>query len=354
MGGNNKETSVINLQAARFGILSSGHRPSERLRGLTLEVNAQAVVQVNNVTKSYKGGIKALDGISLEVSEGEIFGLIGPNGAGKTTLIGCILGLLKPDSGSVSVCGKGADFLSVRRITGYVPERPDFEYWMTARQFLEYHHGLAGLQPNEAPADIQAALELVELQPSAWNRRLKTYSRGMLQRLNLAQLVIAKPRLMLLDEPTLGLDPTGVTVVRNIIDNALASGATAIINSHQLDEIERLCDRVAFIRQGKIGSIETIKAGEICQYVLYVKWNQNQLPGEIGGCIRAACASTGAILMEQKERWGRFRVQDNKAAAELIRILISSGLPVEEAIPERMRLEQLFSTRESADSGGTQ
>ena len=359
-----QEIQVTSLQYAGFGREPSGNKLNDGLLRLRAMANNQpgnfeqstkagvdSFVQVREITKTYKGGIKALNGISLDIQEGEILGLIGPNGAGKTTLIGCILGLLKPDSGSVTICGKSPDFLSIRQMTGYCPERPDFEYWMTARQFLEYHHGLSNGNPKTVRRDIDEALELVELQESAWNRRLKTYSRGMLQRLNLAQLVIGRPRLMLLDEPTLGLDPTGVTVVRNIIASMRESGATAIINSHQLDEVERLCDRVAFIRQGKIGSIETMKAGEVCDYVLLVKWTHDTLNGTLAAALQDACSTVGAKLTEQAERCARFVVPDNHAAVILLRELMNKGLPIEEAVPERMRLESLFSNQESSDSG---
>jgi ABC-2 type transport system ATP-binding protein len=345
-------TQVTAIDSFRLAARPYGHKQVETLhRSYEMADSSGVLVQIKDITKSYKGGIKALNGISLDVQPGEIFGLIGPNGAGKTTLIGCILGLLTPDSGSVSICGKPPDFLSVRKITGYVPERPDFEYWMTARQFLLYHHGLANGNPKTANRDVDEALELVELQQNAWNRRLKTYSRGMLQRLNLAQLVIGKPKLMLLDEPTLGLDPTGVTVVRNIVESMRASGATAIINSHQLDEIERLCDRVAFIRQGRIGSIETLRAGEICDYILFVKWTEQALNGQLEHCLRSACLVAAASLSEHQDDWARFVVPDKRAAAVLIKELIAAGLPIEEAVPERMRLEQLFSSVDSADSG---
>jgi ABC-2 type transport system ATP-binding protein len=134
---------------------------------------------------------------------------------------------------------------------------------MTGRQFLHFHHGLAQRDPRTAQKEIDEALELVELSKAAWNRRLVTYSRGMLQRLNLAQMMIGKPQVALLDEPTLGLDPTGVAVVRGIIENMRAQGVTTIINSHHLDEIERLCDRVAFIKDGRLASIEDLKNGSV-------------------------------------------------------------------------------------------
>lgn len=220
-------------------------------------------ILVRELRKTYKGNVVALDGVDLAIKKGEVVGLIGPNGAGKTTLIGCLLGLLRPDSGTVLIDGKPPEMMSIRAITGYVPERADFEYWMNAKQFLEYHHGLSGRDRRNMRADVQRALETVELSPASWNRRLKTYSRGMLQRLNLAQLVLTDPQVMLLDEPTLGLDPTGLSVVRRIVDDARGRGATIVINSHQLDEVERLCDRVALMKKGKIGAFEEIKASPV-------------------------------------------------------------------------------------------
>lgn len=329
--------------------ISRGHNILQSTKVLDMTTQ-DGFVQVNEITKSYKG-ISALNGISLEVARGEILGLIGPNGAGKTTLIGCILGLLKPDSGTVSIDGKPPTYLSVRRMTGYVPERPDFEHWMTARQFLTYHHGLADGDPSTCQKDVQDALEIVELQTAAWDRRLKTYSRGMLQRLNIAQLMIGKPQLMLLDEPTLGLDPTGVAVVRNVVNRMRDDGATAIINSHQLDEIERLCDRVAFIRQGQIGSIETLKGGQICNYVLYVKCTSTSTNGDLASAFKSACLANDSQLCEIGEDYARIKVADKYAAAATIRELVLHGVEVEEAFPERMRLEELFSSNDSSDSG---
>ncbi len=313
-------------------------------------MESEVLVEVRDVSKTYKGNVKALNGISLTINKGEIFGLIGPNGAGKTTLIGCMLGLLHPDSGSVTIGGKPPHYLSVLQTIGYMPERPDFEYWMTARQFLEYHHGLAGLNPATRKQDIENALDLVELAASARMRRLKTYSRGMLQRLNLAQLVIGQPKMMLLDEPTLGLDPTGVAVVRRLVTNMRESGVTAIINSHQLDEIERLCDRVAFIRQGTIAAIETLKGGELCDYILFVKWASTLLNGTLESTLARCATAAGATISQSHEKWARFTVKDSHAAARLIKELVNEGIPVDEAVPERMRLEQLFSSADGEET----
>lgn len=310
-------------------------------------------VEATGLMKTYPGSdVSALSGISLSVKQGEIFGLIGPNGAGKTTLIGCLLGLLRPDAGTVKIFGKPADSLAVRQITGYVPERSDFEYWMTARQFLQYHHGLARRDKRDREKEVTEALESVELAKTVWNRRLKTYSRGMLQRLNIAQMLIGKPKLALLDEPTLGLDPTGVTLVRNLVKKMQDSGMTAIVNSHQLDEVERVCDRVAFIKQGKIASVEDLHSGVVSDYFLMVRWPESQLNGSLNSVVSQVARETSASIDQCHHDWGRFSVKDNRMASQLIRRLVESGLPVEEAIPERSKLEELFTNTTSSDQTG--
>jgi ABC-2 type transport system ATP-binding protein len=164
----------------------------------------------------------------------------------------------------------------------------------------------------------------------------------MLQRLNLAQMLIGKPKLMLLDEPTLGLDPNGVAIVRNIINNMREAGVTAIINSHALDEIERLCDRVAFIKQGQIASIEVVKAGMLSDYAVCLRWSGSTLNGTLNSVVSETAAEVGASVKECHHDWGRFVVGNRDASFHLIKRLIERGVPVEEAVPERMRLEQLF------------
>ena len=305
-------------------------------------IENKTILEIKDLTKSYKKGTdKALDSVSLTIQSGEIFGLIGPNGAGKTTLIGCMLGLLKADSGSIKVFGSPPSHLSVLKETGYMPERVAFEHWMTAKQFLEFHYGLSKQPSCNMKAAVTEALEKVELAKTVWDRRLKTYSRGMLQRLNLAQVLIGKPSLVLLDEPTLGLDPTGISIVREIIASMKENGTTAVINSHQLDEIERLCTRVAFIESGKIQSINDIEKSTN-MYVLKTSWSTSKLNGSLASMVHDAASKSNSQIKDFDKNCGRFIVEDKVSASNLLRALLSNGIPVDEAIQEKTKLENLF------------
>lgn len=313
--------------------------------------NIQEAVLVKGLKKSYRSGkareiVKALDGISLSIPQGEIFGLIGPNGAGKTTLLGCMLSLIRPDEGEIKIFGRQSDFLSVLAKIGYMPERVMFEHWMTARQFLEFHHGLSGRPPHSARLEIEQILDRVELADGARGRKLKTFSRGMLQRLNLAQALIGKPRLILLDEPTLGLDPNGVTVVRQVVQELEKDGVTAVINSHHLDEIEKMCSRVAMIKDGCLKSIETLKGESATkEYLIKASWSTSNLNGSLLPSVERACGEAGAKLINLEKLEGCFLVPDKKGAAELLKALIINGIPVDEANPTKRDLASLFSER---------
>lgn len=297
-------------------------------------------IVIEQLTKRYRNGsVCALDALSVRIFTGEVFGLIGPNGAGKSTLLGCILGLLIPESGSVSILNKDASLLSTRQIMGYAPERPDFEGWMTAVQFLEYHHSLARQNARTRRDETEALLRLVGLSETVWRRRIGTFSRGMLQRLNIAQSLIGSPRILLLDEPTLGLDPAGVVDFRDVIMSMRKRGLTIVINSHQLDEIERVCDRVAFISAGKIRSIEHL--GESDYYKIRVRWQPLSLVGS--ELLDDLARQANAVLEEFEEHQSSasFKVVRGHAY-KLIRTLTGAGVPVEEAVPEKSKLERLF------------
>jgi ABC-type multidrug transport system ATPase subunit len=219
-------------------------------------------VRVHELVKTYRrGSVRALDGISLDVAPGEAVGIIGPNGAGKTTLMGCLLGFLLPDRGAVTLDGLPPDSLAARAATGYLPERPALDRWRTGLDVLRFHHALAGLDPAHRDEDAAAALARVGLSPEAGKRRVARYSQGMLQRLGLAQAMLGRPRYLFLDEPTTGLDPGGVMLFRRLLVELRNEGATLLLNSHHLDQVERICTRVVFVRRGKIEATVTPDGG---------------------------------------------------------------------------------------------
>jgi len=220
------------------------------------------MIAVRSVSKTY-GRLgrrtRALDGVSLDVRRGETLGLIGPNGAGKTTLLSCMLGFLRPDAGSITIDGLEPDDLAVRAKTGYMPERLGFDRDLTGAAFLAQHWRLAGGDPAETDRRVAAAAAGVGLEGGVLLRKLSGYSRGMLQRIGVAQAMLKDPELLFLDEPASGTDPLGVAVVRDRILEAKARGATIVLNSHQLPEVERVCDRVVFIDGGRLTQAQTLR-----------------------------------------------------------------------------------------------
>ena len=309
-------------------------------------------IQIESLTKTFRAGrVRALDGVSLAIAPGEVFGIIGPNGAGKTTLLGCLLGFLRPDAGRVTVAGHEPDDLAIRALTGYLPERLTLDRWMSGLDFLAYHHALARLPAASRAPDAAAALARVGLDAEAGQRSIRRYSRGMLQRLGLAQALLGEPRYLFLDEPASGVDPAGVVLFRRLLAEVKARGATVVLNSHQLDQVERVCDRVAFVRQGRVEALETLHAGAELARVLRVRGPR----GSIGGAVprealEQAAARAGAQLREIAPPVARFAVGDDEGAVRLVQSLVAAGVPVAEVTAEEGRLERLF--LEDGSAGG--
>lgn len=299
-------------------------------------------IEVQGVSKSYRRGQRVLSDVNLHIRAGESFGIIGPNGAGKTTLFGCMLGLLWPDAGSVSVAGLPPDHLEVRRLTGYLPERLTFDPGLTARQFLAYHHALAERPRSQRDQEVEALLTQVGLDKAVWDRDTRKFSRGMVQRLGLAQALVGQPRFLFLDEPTLGIDPEGMLHLRALMRDIKARGVTLIINSHDLAQLERVCDRVAFFRAGRVEAIEDLGSptATVTRHVLEVRWaGANPLSPEQ---LAAAATEAGATLMGTSEEALRFSVEDDWGASRLLGALLKAGLPVASAAREEGRLERFF------------
>lgn len=220
------------------------------------------IIQLKDLSKSY-GAVKAVDGLNLEVHKGEIFGLLGPNGAGKTTTILMMLGLTEPTSGSVQVCGYQSTShpIAVKRKVGYMPDSLGFYDQMTALDNLMYTARLNGLNENEAMKQALETMETVGLMADK-DQKTAAYSRGMKQRLGLAEVLIKKPEVIILDEPTLGIDPTGVKDFLVLIKSlSKEQGITVLLSSHHLHHVQQVCDRVGIFVKGKLlaqGNIEAL------------------------------------------------------------------------------------------------
>lgn len=222
-------------------------------------------VEIENLHKSFpghwgKGGVYAVKGVSLTIPQGRVYGLIGPNGSGKSTIMKALVGLLSPDSGCCRVFGKPATAASNRREIGFLPENPYFYKFLTGEETVRFYGRLCGLRGEELDARVQAMLELAGLQDAA-KRRLAGYSKGMLQRIGLAQSLVQNPRLLVLDEPTAGVDPIGSRAIRDIILQLKEQGMTVFLCSHLLEQVQEICDRVGILYQGLMiaeGSMEEL------------------------------------------------------------------------------------------------
>ena len=225
------------------------------------------VIEIENVSKTYRSGflgrkqLKALQDVSLQVPRGAIYGLLGPNGAGKTTLIKILLGIIRKSSGSASVLGFSAGSRLSRKEIGYLPENHRIPRHLTGNTALEYYGALSGLSLSQIRLKRDHLLQQVGLEGRG-RERVSGYSKGMLQRLGLAQAMLHQPSLIVLDEPTDGVDPVGRKEIRHVLQNLASEGTTIFLNSHLLQEIELICEEVAILTKGKVrktGSVRELK-----------------------------------------------------------------------------------------------
>ncbi len=298
-------------------------------------------IETHDLRKVF-GTQPAVRKLSLEVPRGEIFGFLGPNGAGKSTSIKMLLGLVHPTAGRALVLGTAPGNVAMRARVGFLPEDFRFYDWLTARELLRLHGGLAGMSPDALRRRIPELLELVGLAPQA-DRRLRGYSKGMLQRIGLAQAVLHEPDLVFLDEPTSGLDPMGRRMVRDILRAERARGATVFLNSHLLSEIEITCDRVAFIKEGEVVAVQKLHAAapEVCVEI-HVRNLSNEALGRLADW-------TGNAVLDAERL--RFTVPNTDVLPDIVRHLVGSGADIFGVTPERVSLEEMFVRVLGEDSG---
>ena len=228
-----------------------------------------AAISIQGLTKKYlgvgTGEVTAVNNLNLEVEEGEIFGFLGRNGAGKTTTIKMLLGLIFPTAGDANILGKPMGDNIIKNELSYLPEETYFYDGMTGWDLLDFYGRLFKIPEPERSRRVKMSLEKVRLQPDAWKRNIRGYSKGMRQRTGIAQALINDPKLLFLDEPTSGLDPIAHAELRDIVGSLKDEGKTVFLSSHQLADVELICSRVAIIHRGKllkVGTIRELVSGE--------------------------------------------------------------------------------------------
>ncbi len=295
------------------------------------------VASIQNLHKSFKFGFipkrrEILKGISLDVVKGEIFGYLGPNGAGKTTTLKCILGLIFPDKGEITLFGHPHLSTKGKERLGYLPENPYFYDYLTGEEFLGFYAQLFGLRRTDRKAKIRSLLRLVGLE-KARDLQLRKYSRGMLQRIGLAQALVNDPELLFLDEPLGGLDPLGRKEIRDIIAGFKRDGRTVFICSHILQDIEMICDRVAVIVGGRVLSRGLLQE-LISEKILFTEVT-------VSGLVAADLEGLGEIVSSRGDKILLKIFEDDKVDRLLARVFESKG-KIHSLVPRTETLEDFF------------
>ncbi len=309
------------------------------------------IIETHQLSKTYKSAFKknnivALTDLNLKIEEGIIFGLLGPNGAGKTTLIKLLLGITYPTNGTASIFGKDLSDYSIKKKIGYLPENHRYPSYLTGKQVLYFFGKLSGMENGELKKRIEELLETVNL--SKWkNKKVKTYSKGMMQRLGLAQALINDPELIFLDEPTDGVDPIGRKEIRDILINLKNQSKTVFLNSHLLSEVEMITDRVAILNNGKLIKEGTIKelTEKQKEYMIKLseKISKESLPSDMEG-IKIKSFDENSILLS---------VIDKSLLNNYLDKLRSNNIIIEEIVPVKNSLEDVFiSLIKNSESGG--
>ena len=294
------------------------------------------MIKIEHLHKTYRSGFLmkpklALKDVSFSVEPGQVYGFIGPNGAGKSTTIKVLTGLLNFDSGKVLVNGLSPRDVKSRRFLGYTPEQPYFYDYLTGRELLQFYGKLVGLEGKELDSRICWALELLHADKDWIDRRLRSYSKGMMQRVGIAQAILGKPQLLILDEPMSGLDPMGRRDVREAIQQLNRDGVTIFYSSHLLSDVESISHKVAMIVDGKIvreGTVDEIT--ESCGVEYHVRTRRAILKSDL---------PEGVSLTGHPQE---FICEDDAARDRLLSFCLANGVAVEKMDHKRPSLEDIL------------
>ena len=291
------------------------------------------IIETHGLRKQF-GPTLAVSDLSLGVREGEVFGFLGPNGAGKTTSIKMLLALVAPTAGTGRVLGAPLGDRAVRARVGFLPEHFRFHETLTASELLRFHGRLYGLRGASLDGRIDRLLTRVDL-VDAVDRPLRGYSKGMLQRVGLAQALLNTPSLVFLDEPTSGLDPLGRLLVRDIIAELRGEGVTVFLNSHLLGEVEATCDRVAFVKRGRVVEERRLSA-PTAQLDLELR------VGALNAGIVEGLSRFGTNVVQQSPDVIALRVDGDGAVPAIVSWLVQQGVHIHAVQPRRKSLEDVF------------
>lgn len=314
------------------------------------QTEPEVVVSVNDLKKTFRIGfmrkrVDAVRGASFSVQRGEIFGLVGPNGAGKTTTIKMLMGLITPDAGSASIFGVPVSDVRARLRVGFLPETPNFYDYLKPAELLSYYGELYGLDRKTVKKRVPELLELVGLS-GAVDKPIRKFSKGMTQRIGLAQALLPDSELVLLDEPQSGLDPIGRKDVRDIIVSLRDRGKTVVFSSHILNDVEQICDRVAIIVAGR-----TTRSGRVSDMLdTTTRWIEITLVPPDTAAIDALAEIAGNRERLPDGLW-RFKVGDDAASTTLLRAALDHGCTVTDLERHRVRLEDVFLSETRAAGG---
>ena len=300
------------------------------------------IIQINNLTKDYETGfwrkrkVRALDALSLTVDLGQVFGFLGANGAGKTTTLKLLMRLIYPTAGSARILGRDINDISMHARIGYLPENPYFYDYLTAREFLNYCGELFGQDRKTRERHTEELFNCVNLEKKSWDRQLRKFSKGMLQRVALAQALVNDPEIVFLDEPMSGLDPVGRREVRDLIATLRTQGKTVFMCSHILSDIEVLCDSVAILKRGRLahaGSLDQLRARETSAIeVIATGADAATITQHLGNAATVTPTASGL----------RIEVSDEKDVDAVIAALRKSNGKLVSVQPVRQSLEELF------------